>query len=132
VPLAEFRGSKNVLVMFFPFAFTGNCTGELCTIRDRYTDFVSDDSVVLSVSCDPVPSLKVFATQEGLTHSLLSDFWPHGEVARAYGAFLEEKGFATRASFLVDKDGIVRWAVVNGPGEVRNADEYAAALAELA
>ena len=132
VTLSDFRGEKNVVVMFYPFAFTGTCTGELCTIRDRYTDFVNDDSVVLSISCDSVHTLKVFAAQEGLTHPMLSDFWPHGEVARAYGAFLEGKGFATRASFVIDRDGIVRWSVVNGPGEARSADDYAAALADVA
>lgn len=132
VSLVDFRGSRNVLLMFYPFAFTGMCTGELCTIRDRYTDFVNDDTVVLSVSCDPAPSLKVFAKQEGLQHPMLSDFWPHGDVARAYGAFMENLGFSTRASFVIDKEGIVRWAVINGPGEARNADDYAAALAELA
>ena len=132
VSLSDYRGEKNVLVMFYPFAFTGACTGELCAIRDRYTDFVNDDTVVLSISCDGPPSLRVFSEQEGLTHPMLSDFWPHGTVSRAYGAFLEEKGFATRASFVIDKDGIVRWAVVNGPGEARSADDYAAALAELA
>jgi len=132
VTLSDFRGDKNVLLMFYPFAFTGRCTGELCTIRDRYTDFVNDDTVVLSVSCDPVASIKVFAAQEGLTHPMLSDFWPHGAVSQAYGAFLEEKGFATRASFVIDKDGIVRWSVVNGPGEARSADDYAEALTQLA
>ena len=131
VSLSDYRGSKNVLVMFYPFAFTGTCTGELCTIRDRYTDFVNDDTVVLSISCDSTHTLKVFAAQEGLTHPMLSDFWPHGEVSRAYGVFLEEKGFATRGSFVIDKEGIVRWAVVNGPGEARSADDYAAALAAL-
>ncbi len=131
VSLVDFRGSKNVLLMFYPFAFTGLCTNELCTIRDRYVDFVNDDTVVLSVSCDSMHSLKVFAAQEGLTHPMLSDFWPHGEVSRAYGAFLADKGFATRASFVIDKDGIVRWSVVNGPGEGRSADDYAAALAAL-
>lgn len=131
VSLADFRGRRNVLLMFYPFAFTGICTGELCTIRDRYTDFVNDDTVVLSVSCDSMHTLKVFAAQEGLTHPLLSDFWPHGEVSRAYGVFLEDKGFSTRGSFVIDRDGIVRWAVVKGPGEARSADDYAQALAAL-
>lgn len=132
VSLADFRGKQNVVLMFYPFAFTRTCTGELCEIRDRYTDFVNDDTVVLSVSCDSPASLKVYAEQEGLTHPLLSDFWPHGMVSQQYGAFLETKGFATRATFVIDKAGIVRWAVVNGPGEARSADEYAAALASLA
>ncbi|MCX8527374.1 MAG: peroxiredoxin [Candidatus Nanopelagicales bacterium] len=131
VSLEDYRGKKNVVLMFYPFAFTGICTGELCTIRDRYADFVNEDTVVLSVSCDSMHTLKVFAAQENLTHAMLSDFWPHGEVSKAYGAFLDDKGFATRASFVIDKDGIVRWAVVNGPGEARSADDYAAALAAL-
>ena len=132
VALSDYRGEKNVVLMFYPFAFTGTCTGELCAIRDRYTDFVNDDSVVLSVSCDSPYTLKVFAEQEGLTHPMLSDFWPHGTVSREYGAFLEEKGFATRATFVIDKDGVLRWSVVNGPGQARSADDYAAALADLA
>lgn len=131
ISLASFRGSKNVVLMFYPFAFTGTCTGELCAIRDQYADYVNDDTVTLSVSCDSTFTLKVFAEQEGLTHSLLSDFWPHGEVARAYGVFLEDKGFATRGTFVIDKDGIVRWSVVNGPGEARDSAEVLKALAAL-
>ncbi|MEI6362339.1 MAG: peroxiredoxin [Actinomycetes bacterium] len=131
VTLSDYRGDKNVLLMFYPFAFSRLCTGELCTIRDRYTDFVDDDTIVLSVSCDPAHSLKAFAAQEGLTHPMLSDFWPHGAVSSAYGVFLEAAGCATRASFVIDKDGVVRWAVVNGPGETRNPDDYAEALAAL-
>lgn len=131
ISLSNFKGKKNVVVMFYPFAFTGICTGELCAIRDRRTDFINDDTEVLSISCDPVSSLKVFSEQEKFTHSLLSDFYPHGAVSKEYGAFLEDKGFATRATYVIDKEGIVRWLVVNGPGEERNADDYAAALAEL-
>ena len=132
VTLSDFRGQKNVLVMFYPFAFTGICTSELCVLRDRAPEFDNDSTAVLSISCDSLPSLKMFAEQEKLTHALLSDFWPHGEVSRAYGVFLEEKGFSTRGSFVIDKEGVVRWAVVNGPGEARSADEYAEALAALA
>jgi peroxiredoxin len=132
VTLSAYRGAKNVLLMFYPFAFTRICTGELCAIRDRYADFVNDDTVVLSVSCDPVASLRAFAEQEGLAHPMLSDFWPHGAVSSAYGVFLEEKGFPTRASFVIDKAGVVRWSVVNGPGDARSADDYAAALTLIA
>lgn len=132
VTLSEFRGDKNVILMFYPLAFTGTCTGELCTIRDRYADFVNADTTVLSVSCDSPNSLRVFAEQEGLTHSLLSDFWPHGEVSRAYGAFLEDKGFPTRATFIIDKRGVIRWSVITSVSEARSADDYAAALATLA
>jgi len=129
--LADFRGKK-VVVMFYPFAFTGICTGELCEIRDRRADFDNDDAVTLSISCDSPATLKAFADAEGLSHQLLSDFWPHGEVSRAYGAFWEETGFATRATYVLDRDGVVRWSGVNGPGEARNADDYAAALADIA
>lgn len=132
VTLSDFRGSKNVVLMFYPFAFTGICTNELCTLRDRAPEFDNDDTVVLSVSCDSVPSLKVFSAQENLTYSLLSDFWPHGEVSRAYGVFLADKGFSTRGTFVIDKEGVVRWSVINGPGEARSADDYVAALASLA
>jgi peroxiredoxin len=131
VQLSDFRGKKNVVLMFYPFAFTGTCTGELCTIREQQADFVNDSTEVLSVSCDSAFTLKEFAEKEKLTHHLLSDFWPHGAVAREYGVFLEELGFATRGTFIIDRDGIVRWSVVNGPGEARNSDEYLAALAEL-
>ena len=131
VTLSDFRGKKNVVVMFYPFAFTGICTSELCTLRDRSPEFANDDTIALSVSCDSVPSLKVFAEQEGLTHPLLSDYWPHGTVSTAYGVFLEDKGFPTRGTFIIDKDGVIRWMVVNGPGEARDANEYVSALAEL-
>ncbi|MFM8894770.1 MAG: peroxiredoxin [Actinomycetales bacterium] len=131
VTLSDYRGKKNVVVMFYPFAFTGVCTGELCTLRDSYVDFVNDDTEVLSISCDPAYSLKVFAEKEGLTHHLLSDFWPHGKVATDYGVFLAEKGFATRGTFIIDKQGVVAWSVVNGPGEARDTDAYRAALAAL-
>lgn len=131
VTLSDYRGEKNVIVMFYPFAFTGTCTRELGVLRDRSAEFDNDDTVTLSVSCDSVPSLRVFAEQESLTHHLLSDYWPHGEVSRAYGVFLEEKGFATRGTFVIDTDGRIRWLVVNPPGEGRDADDYAAALAAL-
>ena len=130
VTLSDLRGKK-VVVMFYPFAFTGICTSELCEVRDRRDDFVNDDAEFLSISCDSPATLKAFAEAEGLTHQLLSDFWPHGEVARSYGAFWDNTGFATRASFVLDRDGIVRWSVVNGPGEARSADDYAAALAAI-
>ena len=130
VTLSDLRGKK-VVVMFYPFAFTGICTGELCAIRDRRADFVNDDAELLSISCDSTATLKAFAEAEGLDHQLLSDFWPHGEVARAYGAFWENTGFATRATYVLDRDGVIRWSVVNGPGEARDADDYAAALAAI-
>jgi peroxiredoxin len=131
ISLADFRGKRNVVLMFYPFAFTSICTGELCELRDSQSDFEAGDAEILSVSCDTPHTLKVYAQQEGLEHSLLSDFWPHGEVSQAYGVFLPEKGFATRGTFVIDKAGIVRWSIINGPGQARSADEYKAVLAGL-
>lgn len=131
VTLSSFRGSKNVVLVFYPMAFTGICTGELCEIRDRSVDFVNDDVQILGISCDTTASLKAFAEQEGLQYPLLSDFWPHGEVSQAYGSFFPDRGFSLRGTFVIDKQGIVRWSVVNSPGDARNSDEYKAALAQL-
>jgi peroxiredoxin len=131
VTLSEFKGRKNVVLMFYPFAFTGKCTEELCTIRDERNDFVNDDTQILSISCDPSSSLKIFAEQQGLTTPLLSDFWPHGAVSKSYGVFLEDLGFANRGTFLIDKSGVILWKVVTSPGEVRKTSDYRLALSTL-
>lgn len=134
VKLSDFRGKAPVVLMFYPFAFSSICTGELCEIRDDHLGDggVGDsEAVVLAVSTDPMYALRAFADAEGFKHLLLSDFWPHGEVAKKYGVFLEDKGFATRGTFVIDKDGVVRWAVVNGPGDARPVADYRAALAAL-
>jgi peroxiredoxin len=131
VKLSDFRGEKNVVVVFYPAAFTPTCSGELCTLRDQRVDFVGDDVQLLAISVDPVASLRAFAEQNGFDYPLLSDFWPHGEVSKAYGVFFEPRGFATRGTFIIDKDGIIRWSVVNTPGDARSTDEYREALAAL-
>jgi mycoredoxin-dependent peroxiredoxin len=131
VSLADFRGKKNVVVLFYPFAFTGVCTGELCALRDRLPSFVNDDVQLLAVSNDSPFALRVFADQEGLEYPLLSDFWPHGEVSRAFGVFDEEKGCAVRGTFVIDKEGVVRWNVVNAIPDARDLNEYVSALEAL-
>ncbi|KND45013.1 MULTISPECIES: peroxiredoxin [Streptomyces] len=131
VRLADFRGEKNVVVLFYPFAFTGVCTGELCELRDNLPKFVNDDVQLLAVSNDSIHTLRVFAEQENLEYPLLSDFWPHGEVSRAYGVFDADKGCAVRGTFIVDKEGIVRWSVVNALPDARDLNEYLAALDTL-
>ena len=131
VTLSSFRGQKNVVLVFFPMAFTGICTGELCEIRDNRETFVSDDTQVFGISCDTSATQKVFAEQENLDYPLLSDFWPHGEVSKKYGAFFDERGFSLRGTFIIDKEGILRWSVVNMPGDARKTDDYKAALAAL-
>jgi mycoredoxin-dependent peroxiredoxin len=123
--------ARNVVLLFYPFAFTGTCTGELCALRDRLPLFVNDEVQLLAVSADSPFSLRVFADQEGLAYPLLSDFWPHGEVARAYGVFDEERGCALRGTFIIDKEGVVRWTVVNGLADARDLDAYVAALRAL-
>ncbi|MCA5894952.1 peroxiredoxin [Isoptericola sp. NEAU-Y5] len=130
VHLADLRGEP-VLVVFYPFAFSGICTSELCELRDNIEDFETAGVRLLAVSTDAVFSLKAWQEQEGFGFDLLSDFWPHGEVARAFGAFDESSGHALRGSFLLDGDGIVRWAVVNPRGQRRDLDGYREALAEI-
>jgi peroxiredoxin len=132
VQLSSFRGDKPVLVVFYPFAFSGICTGELCQLRDEFADYDNKGVQVLGVSVDTPFSLKAWAEQEGYQFPLLSDFWPHGEVARAYGVFNEQAGLAVRGTFLVDKAGVVRFAEVNAPGEARDQQGWKKAVAELA
>ena len=131
VTLSSFQGKKSVVVVFIPFAFTGTCTGELCALRDDLTAFQNEGVELLAVSCDSMFTQKVFATQERYDFPVLSDFWPHGAVAQAFGVFNEERGCAFRGTFIIDKEGILRWQVVNGMGDARNIADYKAALATL-
>ncbi len=130
--LSSFAGEKSVLLVFYPFAFSGICTGELNEIRDDLGRFVSDDVVTLAVSCDPMFSLRAWADHEGYFFPLLSDFWPHGHVARAYGVFDDGAGMAGRGTFLVGPDGRIAWSLVNPAGQRRDFAGYHEALAGLA
>jgi peroxiredoxin (alkyl hydroperoxide reductase subunit C) len=132
VTLSSFRGEKNVLLVFYPFAFTKVCEGELCEIRDNLGQYQNDDTAVLSVSIDSVFTHKVWADREGFTFPLLSDFWPHGAVAQAYGVFNEASGMANRGTFLVDKTGVVRFSEQNQPGQARDQAAWTSALKEIA
>jgi len=131
VKLSDFRGQKNVVLVFYPFAFTGVCTGELCSLERELPQFQNDDVQILAVSNDSMFSLRVFAEKEGLGYPLLSDFWPHGEVSRAYGVFDETKGCAVRGTFVIDKEGVVRWTVVNAIPDARDQAEYLKALSAI-
>ncbi|MFF7605546.1 redoxin domain-containing protein [Streptomyces parvulus] len=131
VRLSDFRGHKNVVLLFYPFAFTGVCTGELCEVRDNLPRFADRDTQVLAVSNDSMHTLRVFGEQEGLEYPLLSDFWPHGNVSRSYGVFDEDKGCAVRGTFIIDREGVVRWTVVNGLPDARDLNEYVKALDTL-
>ncbi|RSM40188.1 peroxiredoxin [Amycolatopsis balhimycina DSM 5908] len=132
VQLSSFRGDKPVLLVFYPFAFSGICTGELCQLRDEFADYDNKGVQVLGVSVDTPFSLKAWAEKEGYQFPLLSDFWPHGEVARAYGVFNEQAGLAVRGTFLIDTSGVVKFAEVNAPGEARDQQGWKKAVAELA
>jgi peroxiredoxin len=131
VTLSAFRGDKAVLVIFYPLAFTSTCTGELCAVRDDLPRFQNDAVQVVTVSVDSPYSHKIFAQREGYEFPLLSDFWPHGATAEAYGVFNEGAGIANRGTFLVDRDGVVRFAEMNLPGQGRDAATWLQAIDDL-
>lgn len=131
VRLADFRGRKAVVLVFYPFAFTGVCTGELGEVQRELDGLQNDGVQVLGVSCDSQFSQRVLADREGLDFPLLADFWPHGAVARAYGVLDEERGCPLRGSFVIDRAGTVRWSVVNGLPDARDVQDYLKALAAL-
>jgi len=131
ITLSSLRGEKNVVLVFFPFAFSGICTGELREIGDNLADFVADGAEVLAISCDHFFSNRAFADRDGYSFSILSDFWPHGEVSRAYGTFNEGAGAPDRGTYVIDRTGVVRWKVEHGISEGRDLAEYRTALAEI-
>jgi peroxiredoxin len=120
VALSAFRGKENVLVAFFPLAFTGTCTAELCSFSEDYSQFQAAGTAVLPVSVDAVPSLKAFKEKERMGVELLSDFFR--AAARKYGVLDEAKGTAKRSYFLVDKQGVLRWSHVESENGHRRQD----------
>lgn len=131
VSLESFRGKSSVLLVFYPFAFSGVCTGELRDIRDDVDSFQNDRVQVLPISVDHPFALKAYAEKEGYGFPLLADFWPHGSIAEQYGVFNDKAGFALRGTFLIDRAGIVQYAAVNGPGEARDQSEWKDAIARV-
>lgn len=132
ISLASFRGDKAVVLVFFPFAFSGVCAGELAALRDNADEFASHDAEIIAVSCDSLFSNRVFSDRDGFGFSLLSDFWPHGAVSEAYGTFNEDIGAPNRGSFVIDRDGILQWQVINDLGVSRDIAAYLAAVSALA
>ena len=120
-----------MLLVFFPFAFSGRCTAELCQLRDDLSAFQNERVQVLAISTDTSQSLKAWAELQGYTFSLLSDFWPHGAVARSYDVFFDKAGMALRGTFLVDVDGTIMFSEANGPGEPRDQSAWKRAVAAL-
>jgi peroxiredoxin len=131
VRLGEFRGKRPVALVFFPLAFSSTCTTELCALRDNIALFKAEGVELIGISVDSKATLRAWAEHEHYDFTLLADFWPHGDVAKEYGVFLEEKGFANRATFLIDIDGVIRSSFITAPGQPRSIEEYKAALAEL-
>jgi len=131
VTLSSFRGSKNVVLVFYPLTFTNVCKGELAGIRDDLATYQNDDTQVLAVSVDSVFAHKAWSEEQGYEFPILADFWPHGEVARTYGVFEDAMGVAKRGTFVIDKEGVVRWSVVNAIPDARDQAEYEKVLASL-
>ena len=113
VRLSDFRGRRNVLLVFHPFAFTPVCEEEARDLQENMQSFDDADTDVVLVSCDSAPARRAWKRELGLTYTVASDFWPHGEAARAYGVFDEQKGAAVRGTFLIEKSGTVVWTLVN-------------------
>jgi peroxiredoxin len=132
VRLSSFRGAKNVVLVFYPLAFSPVCSGELCALREDFPEVSSEDVELLTVSVDSMFTHRAWAEAENFQFGLLADFWPHGAVATAYGVFNEEKGLAIRGTFIIDTCGVVRWKVVNPIPEARDISDYSKALAQLA
>lgn len=132
VRLSRLLDDRQVLIVFFPLAFTGTCQGELGFIRDNYQRFVNDEVAAVTVSVGPPPTHKVWSSAQGFLFPILSDFWPHGEVARNYGVFDDGRGFAHRGTFLVGRDGRITFRDVVGPGEARTESHWEIALGAAA
>ena len=131
VRLSSFQGTKNVVIVFYPLAFSGVCSGEMSALRDDFPEIAREDVELLTVSVDSTFVLRTWAERDNFDFSLLSDFWPHGGVAKLYGVFDEDKGVATRGTFIIDKAGVIRWKVVNPIPQARDIAEYKKVLADL-
>jgi peroxiredoxin len=131
VRLSSFRGAKNVVLVFYPLAFSGVCSGELSAMRDDFPEASRDDVELLTVSVDSTYALRTWSDRDGFEFGMLSDFWPHGSVAKLYGVFDENLGVAVRGTFVIDKSGVVRWKVVHPIPEARDIADYQKALAAL-
>ncbi len=132
VTLSSFRGKKPVVLVFYPLAFSGICTGELCEIRDNLGVFNDSDVELFGVSVDSHYTQRAFAESQSYDFNLLADFWPHGHVAESFGVFIADAGIANRATIVIDKDGVVAASFVTAPGQAREFAAYRDALAQLA
>ncbi|WP_433609527.1 peroxiredoxin [Dactylosporangium sp. CA-139114] len=131
VKLTSYRSFKAVLLVFYPLAFTGTCQGELGALQSSLADFRNDRVEVLTVSVDSPYVHKVWAEREGYTFPMLSDFWPHGAVASAYGVLNTARGYADRGTFLIDPDGVIAFTEHVSAGRSRDIEVWRSAVAAL-
>lgn len=132
VRLSDFRGIRPVALVFFPLAFSSTCTNELCALQENLTLFADHRVELIAISVDSKAALRSFADAKGYDFTFLADFWPHGAVSKEYGVFLDRKGFANRATFVIDLDGRIRASIITEPGTARDISEYRTALDRLA
>jgi peroxiredoxin len=132
VRLSDFRGKKNVVVAFHPLAFTPVCATQMAAYESDKPRQEQHDAVVLGISIDPQPSKAAWAKTLGpISFDLLSDFHPHGDVAKRYGVFREKEGFSERAVFVVDKQGKIAWSKTYDIPEQPKSEDYLSALASM-
>jgi mycoredoxin-dependent peroxiredoxin len=131
VRLSDYQGKKAVLLVFYPLSFTGVCEGEMCSIRDEIDAFRNEEVETIAVSVDSPPTHRRWAEEQGFEFPMLSDFWPHGEVARTYGVFDEQLGIAVRGTFIIDKAGDVIYVDRNPVPEARDPETWKTALGEI-
>lgn len=131
VRLSDYRGKKAVVVVFYPMSFTGVCEAEMCGIRDSVEVFRNDEVETLAISVDSPPTHQRWAHEQGFDFPLLSDFWPHGEVAQTYGVFDDKLGIARRGTFIIDRDGTVAYTDDNAIPDARDQDAWKAALRDI-
>ena len=131
VRLADLAGERPVALVFFPLAFSRICEGELCELRDNIGMFRDAGAELVGISVDSKHTLRAWAEAESYEFPLLADFWPHGVVASAYGAFDGERGTAERATFVIGPDRAIRASFATPRGEARSLEQYRSALAQI-
>lgn len=128
---SDYTAGRAAVVVFFPWAFSSVCTAELCGVRDRMPELSNDAAATVAISCDATASLRELTRQQGLPYPVLSDHWPHGQVASAFGVFDPALGAAMRATYVLDADRVVRWRVLNAVPDARDVDDYVRVLGTL-
>lgn len=131
IELETLRG-KPVVLAFYPLSFSPTCTDELCQLRDEFQIFEDSNATLLGVSVDSKFTQAAFSEAKGYQFDLLADFKPHGEVTKLYDAWLDEKGHGTRATYVIDANGVVIAKFMTSPGEMRPLADYTNALALVA